>query len=114
MRSDALTELGRYRDALAAAERTNNLRPGTSTFARLSYAAELRGHLRQASRLMADAARAAGTASSYAFAAFHLGELARAEGKPKAAAAAVRRRPAGRPDVRARPGRPGPPRGRQG
>jgi tetratricopeptide (TPR) repeat protein len=86
VRSDALTELGHYRDALAAAERTNNLRPGTSTFARLSYAAELRGHLRQASRLMADAARAAGTASSYAFAAFHLGELARAEGKPTTAA----------------------------
>jgi tetratricopeptide (TPR) repeat protein len=86
VRSDALTELGRYGDALAAAERTNDLRPGTSTFARLSYAAELRGHLRQASRLMADARRAAGTASSYAFAAFHLGELARAEGRPKVAA----------------------------
>jgi tetratricopeptide (TPR) repeat protein len=86
VRSDALTELGRYREARAAAERTNNLRPGTSTFARLSYAAELRGHLRQASKLMSDAARAAGTASSYAFAAFHLGELARAQGKPKAAA----------------------------
>ena len=87
VRSDALTELGRYREALAAAQRSNDLRPGTSTFARLSYAVELRGHLRQASRLMADAARAAGTASSYAFAAFHLGELARAEGDPKAAAA---------------------------
>jgi tetratricopeptide (TPR) repeat protein len=86
VRSDALTELGRYREALAAARRTNNLRPGTSTFARLSYAAELRGHLRQASRLMAEAARAASTASSYAFAAFHLGELARAEGEPTVAA----------------------------
>jgi tetratricopeptide (TPR) repeat protein len=86
VRSDALTELGRYREALAAAKHTNNLRPGTSTFARLSYAAELRGHLRQASRLMAEAARAASSASSYAFAAFHLGELARAEGKPTAAA----------------------------
>jgi tetratricopeptide (TPR) repeat protein len=86
VRSDALTELGRYRDALAAAEHTNDLRPGASTFARLSYAAELRGHLRQASREMGDARRAAGTASSYAFAAFHLGELARAEGKPKTAA----------------------------
>jgi tetratricopeptide (TPR) repeat protein len=35
---------------------------------------------------MAEARRAANTASSYAFAAFHLGELARAQGKPKAAA----------------------------
>jgi tetratricopeptide (TPR) repeat protein len=86
VRSDALTELGRYREALTAAKHTNNLRPGTSTFARLSYAAELRGHLGQASRLMAEAARAASTASSYAFAAFHLGELARAEGRPTAAA----------------------------
>jgi tetratricopeptide (TPR) repeat protein len=86
VRSDALTELGRYREARAAADRTNNLRPGSSTFARLSYAAELRGNLQQASLLMADAARAAGTASSYAFAAFHLGELDRAQGKPKAAA----------------------------
>jgi tetratricopeptide (TPR) repeat protein len=86
VRSDALTELGRYREALAAARRTNNLRPGTSTFARLSYAAELRGHLGQASRLMAEAAQTASTASSYAFAAFHLGELARAQGRPTAAA----------------------------
>jgi tetratricopeptide (TPR) repeat protein len=86
VRSDALTELGRYREALAAARHTNNLRPGTSTFARLSYAAELRGHLGQASRLMAEAAQAASTASSYAFAAFHLGELARAEGRPTVAA----------------------------
>jgi tetratricopeptide (TPR) repeat protein len=86
VRSDALTELGRYRDARAAAERTNNLRPGSSTFARLSYAAELRGHLRLASRLMADAEQTAGTSSSYAFASFHLGELDRAAGKPKAAA----------------------------
>ena len=86
VRSDALTELGRYEEALAAAQRTNNLRPGTSTFARLSYAAELRGHLRRACQLMADAARAASTASSYAFATFHRGELARAQGKPKSAA----------------------------
>jgi tetratricopeptide (TPR) repeat protein len=35
---------------------------------------------------MAEAARAASTASSYAFASFHLGELARAEGNSKAAA----------------------------
>ena len=86
VRSDALTELGRYGEALVAAQRTNNLRPGTSTFARLSYAEELRGHLRKASRRMAEAARAASTASSYAFASFHLGELARAEGNSKAAA----------------------------
>jgi tetratricopeptide (TPR) repeat protein len=97
VRSDALTELGRYREARAAAERTNDLRPGPSTFARLSYAAELRGELGQASSLMSDAAGAASNASSYAFAAFHLGELARAEGKPAAAgrhyAAALRADP---------------------
>ncbi len=83
IRSDALTELGRYREALSAARRADDLDPGTSTFARLSYQAELRGDLRDATRLMHRALEAAGTsASSYAFAAFHLGELARAEGRP--------------------------------
>ena len=83
IRSDALTELGRYREALTAARRADDLDPGTSTFARLSYQAELRGDLRDATRLMHRALEAAGTsASSYAFAAFHLGELARAEGRP--------------------------------
>ena len=87
IRSDALTELGRYAEARRAATRADDLDPGPSTFARLSYQAELRGDLREATRLMRlslDAATA--SATSYAFAAFHLGELARTTGDLGAAA----------------------------
>ena len=87
VRSDALTELGRYDAAARAASRADDLDPGPSTFARLSYQAELRGDLDEARRLMRLSMKAAGTsASSYAFAAFHLGELSRAQGRPAAAA----------------------------
>ena len=87
VRSDALTELGRYDAAADAARHADDLDPGPSTFARLSYQAELRGDLDRARRLMRLSMEAAGTsASSYAFAAFHLGELSRALGRPAAAA----------------------------
>ena len=87
IRSDALTELGRYPEALWAAHRADDLDPGPSTFARLSYQAELRGDLPGATRLMRLSQQAAGTsASSYAFATFHLGELARAAGRTGLAA----------------------------
>jgi tetratricopeptide (TPR) repeat protein len=87
IRSDALTELGRYDEAQRAAARADDLDPGPSTFARLSYQAELRGDLTEATRLMRLSQKAAGTsASSYAYATFHLGELARAAGKPALAA----------------------------
>jgi tetratricopeptide (TPR) repeat protein len=87
IRSDDLTELGRYAEARRAATRADDLDPGPSTFARLSYQAELRGDLRAATRLMRLSQQASGTsASSYAFATFHLGELARAAGRPGLAA----------------------------
>ena len=87
IRSDALTELGGYPEALRAAHRADDLDPGPSTFARLSYQAELRGDLAGATRLMRLSQKAAGTSpSSYAFATFHLGELARSAGKPALAA----------------------------
>jgi tetratricopeptide (TPR) repeat protein len=80
-RADALTELGRYPEALRAAHRADNLEPGPSTFARLSYAAELRGDLEEATRLMRLSRDAASTsAASFAFASYHLGELARIQG----------------------------------
>ena len=87
VRSDALTELGRYRAARTAATHADDLDPGPSTFARLSYQAELHGDLVEAMRLMRlsrDAATA--DAPAYAFASFHLGELARAAGNLPAAA----------------------------
>ncbi|MEP6762634.1 MAG: tetratricopeptide repeat protein, partial [Sporichthyaceae bacterium] len=86
VRSDALTELGRYQAALAAATRADRLEPGDGTFARLSYQAELRGDLGAARRLMRRAQLAAAAPESYAFAAAHLGELARAAGDEDAAA----------------------------
>jgi tetratricopeptide (TPR) repeat protein len=87
IRSDALTELGRYDAALRAAHRADDLDPGPSTFARLSYQSELRGDLAGATRLMRLSQKESGTsASSYAYATFHLGELARAAGKPALAA----------------------------
>ncbi len=86
VRSDALTELGRYAAASAAATRADQLRPGDGTFARLSYQAELRGDLAGAMRLMRAAQTAAARPESFAFAAAHLGELARASGSTRAAA----------------------------
>lgn len=81
LRADALTELGRYAEARRAALRADALEPGPGTFARLSYAAELRGDLDQAARLMTMSRDAAGaSAPAYSFASFHLGELARTVG----------------------------------
>lgn len=86
-RSDALTELGRYAEARRAAFRADDLEPGPSTFARLSYAAELRGDLPDATRLMRLSRDAAGSsAPAYAFASFHLGEIARTSGDHRTAA----------------------------
>ena len=86
-RADALTELGRYTEARRAAVRADNLSPGPSTFARLSYAAELRGDLGEATRLMQLSRDASGnSAASFAFAAYHLGELARIQGDLRGAA----------------------------
>ena len=64
IQSDALTELGRYDAARRAATRADDLDPGPSTFARLSYQAELRGDLPEASRLMRLSQRESGTSAS--------------------------------------------------
>jgi tetratricopeptide (TPR) repeat protein len=86
VRADALTELGRYDDALDAAEAADGLRPSLSTFARLSYAYELRGDLPRATQLMTRAADAATTREDTAFARALLGDLARRQGKRSMAA----------------------------
>ncbi len=80
VRADALTELGRYDDALAAATRADDLKPSVSTFARLSYARELRGDVPGAVRLMLRAAESAGSPADRAFAFYQLGELERGHG----------------------------------
>jgi len=45
IRGDALIELGRYDEGIAAFQRMVNLRPGTSSYARASYSWELRGNI---------------------------------------------------------------------
>ena len=88
VRADALTELGRYDEALAAAARADRLQPSLLTFARLSYAYELRGDLDRATALMQRAAAAATRPADSAFAYTVLGDLARRQGKRPAAARA--------------------------
>lgn len=92
---DSLTELGRYDEALAAAERLDSTHPGLSSYTRLAYQEELRGLVAQALSLLARAADDASTPSQLAFAryqegllALQSGDLARAE-RSYAAGAAV-------------------------
>ncbi len=61
IRVDALTELGRYRRALAALDQADRRRPSLQIFARYSYARELRGARRAAVQLLE---RGLGSASS--------------------------------------------------
>jgi tetratricopeptide (TPR) repeat protein len=80
VRTDALVELGRYEEAAAAAERADAVQPGLPTFARLSYARELRGDVAAARRLLERALQAAAGPADVAFVRYHLGELARGSG----------------------------------
>lgn len=84
---DALTELGRYTDALAAAQRMLQLQPGLDSYARISYAFELRGDLEKAKLALEEADRVAATATDKAFVRFYLGELAFSQGDLRTAAA---------------------------
>lgn len=83
--ADAYTQLGRYDEASTAVQRMVDLKPGTPSFARASYAAELRGDLPAAKREMRRALRAAGGPDDEAFARYYLGELAFNSGDPRAA-----------------------------
>jgi tetratricopeptide (TPR) repeat protein len=76
VKTDALTELGRYDEAAAAAQRMLDLRPGLDAFARASYQRELRGDLAGARELLQRAADDASSPADKAFALYYLGELA--------------------------------------
>lgn len=67
IRVDALTELGRYRQALRALEQADRRRPSLQTFARYSYARELRGADRAATALLDRALSSASTAADRAY-----------------------------------------------
>jgi tetratricopeptide (TPR) repeat protein len=72
---DALTELGRYPEAVDILQEMVDLRPGMSSYARISYARELHGEVQAARRAMEMALDSAGSAADGAWAAYQLGEL---------------------------------------
>jgi tetratricopeptide (TPR) repeat protein len=83
---DAFVELGRYGDAFRAFDTMVSLRPGESSYARVSYARELRGDVRgaiAAMRLSLDAA--AGEREAFAWTAVQLGKLYWSVGQARAA-----------------------------
>ncbi len=85
LRGDALLELGRYGGAFAAFQRMVDLKPGVPSYARASYAWELRGDLARARAALEQALATAYTAADVAFVRYYLGELAYNAGDPVAA-----------------------------
>ena len=89
VRSDALTELGRYDEARAAVQRLLDLSPtGVDALTRASYALELRGDVDRARSALEQAAQEASRPADVAFAQQYLGELAWNDGDLPAARAA--------------------------
>lgn len=83
---DSLTELGRYPEAVQAAQDMVDLRPAIGSYARVSYQRELHGDVTGAIDAMSLALRAASSAGDKAFARYHLGELEWNRGDVDAAA----------------------------
>ena len=84
---DAQVELGRYPSAFATFDRMVALKPGVSSYARVSYARELRGDVPGAARAMQYAVdAAAGEPNALAWSHMQLGKLYWAHGKAAAAA----------------------------
>lgn len=73
--TDALNELGRYDEAQRALQRAVDLKPGVSTFTRVSYVRELRGDVRGAVEAMNRARKDAFSPADQAFASYYLGSL---------------------------------------
>jgi tetratricopeptide (TPR) repeat protein len=72
---DALVELGHYDQAFRTFQKMIDLRPGLSTYARVSYAWELRGSFSGALQSMELALHAAATPTDAAWASNQLGDL---------------------------------------
>jgi tetratricopeptide (TPR) repeat protein len=85
--ADARTQLGDYAGASEAAHRMVELRPGVSSFARVSYDAELRGDVIAARSALEQALEVAESDSDEAFCRTYLGALAFSTGFPDEAAA---------------------------
>lgn len=80
-RVDALVELGRYDEALRAAELADRRRPGIPVFTRYAYVLELRGDVRGARRVLLRALDSAFTPADVAYVATSLGQLAWSRGE---------------------------------
>ncbi|WP_326670767.1 tetratricopeptide repeat protein [Streptomyces sp. NBC_01257] len=74
--ADAYTQLGRYSEAADAVQKMVDLKPGTPSLARASYAAELRGDTTTARTDMQRALQSAGSPADRAFARYYLSEMA--------------------------------------
>ncbi len=80
IRVDALVELGRYDEALKAAQQADATKPGIPIFTRLAYVRELRGDTDEARRVLGLADASATAPGDRAYIAAQLGELAWNEG----------------------------------
>ncbi|MFI2434024.1 tetratricopeptide repeat protein [Streptomyces sp. NPDC018693] len=80
-RIDALVELGRYDDALAAARTADTRRPGIPVFARYAYVHELRGDTTTARRVLTQALTTATTPGDIAYVATQLAQLSWNQGE---------------------------------
>jgi tetratricopeptide (TPR) repeat protein len=86
VRTDALTELGRYDEALAAGKQADIRLPGVQSFTRLAYQYELRGDTAKARELLRRSLENSASFSDQAFLHYQLGELARTNGDHRTAA----------------------------
>lgn len=83
--TDALIELGDYQEAFESAQTMMDMRPGTSSYTRVSYLRELQGDVTGAIEAMRAAAEAAGDPETVAWCLVHLGDLLINSGKAAAA-----------------------------
>jgi tetratricopeptide (TPR) repeat protein len=83
--NDALTQLGEYPAAQAAAQKMLDLQPGLSSFSRASYVFEEQGLVPQARSAMQQALASSSEPADIAFCRYYLGELAFNNGDPAAA-----------------------------
>jgi tetratricopeptide (TPR) repeat protein len=90
VRVDALVELGRYKDALAAAGHADSVRPGIPVFTRLAYVMELRGDPDGAHQVLQRARESATSPSDIAYVSTSLGQLAFGQGRYDTARQAFR------------------------
>ena len=88
---DGQLELGHYRAAFATFDRMATMRPDVASYARVSYARELRGDLPGAFAAMRMALAAAGTPDDAAWVSFQLGDLSFRAGRLGPATFAYRR-----------------------